>query len=67
MFTTCIDYILNMVYKQNALIPSSRRNEEIIMLAFRMPKDPETAILGIAWFIISLFVILFLVSLMSGS
>ena len=23
-----IDYILNMVYKQNALIPSSRRNEE---------------------------------------
>lgn len=37
------------------------------MPVFRMPKDPELAILGIAWFIISLFVILFLVSLMPGS
>jgi hypothetical protein len=58
---------MRMVYEQGELIPSSCRNEESIMPAFRMPKDLTLNILGLAWFIIGLFVILFLVSLLSGN
>ena len=53
-----------MVYKQKVLmLPGSCRNEEIIMPAFRMPKELNFSLLGIAWFIISLFIILFSVAL----
>ncbi len=37
------------------------------MPAFHMPKDFTSIVLGIAWFIIGLFIILFSVSLIFGS